>query len=106
VKRAFVELVERAPYLKRLALYTITEEEAGASEHYRLSWSKPEEIDCVVEVEDVDLENTRRALDCYVTYQEAIEQSGIKNLIPPQVSFEIFGESHDPKLTDFFEVLI
>ena len=106
MKRAFVELEERAPYLKRLAFYTISEEEASASEHYRLSWSKPEEIDCVLEVEEVDIDNTRRALDCYVTYQEAIEQSGIKDLIPPQVSFEIFGESHDPKLTDLFEVLI
>jgi hypothetical protein len=64
VKRAFVELAERASYLKRLAFYTISEEEASASEHFRLSWSKPEEIGCVVQVDEVDLENTRRALDC------------------------------------------
>ena len=106
VKRAFVELAERASYLKRLAFYTISEEEASASEHYRLSWSKPEEIDCVVEVEEIDLENTHRALDCYVTYQDMIEQSGIKNLIPPQVSFEVFRESYDPPLSDLFEGLV
>jgi hypothetical protein len=102
VKRAFVELAERAPYLRRLAFYTITEEEASASEHFRLSWSKAEEIDCVVEVEEVDIENTRRALDCYVTCQEAIEQSGVKDLLPRQVSFEIYRESHDPPLDDLF----
>jgi len=102
VKRAFVELAERAPYLKRLAFSTMSEEEASASEHYTLSWSKPEEIDCVLEVEDIDIETTHRALDCYVTYKDAIEQSGIKDLLPPQVSFEIFGESHDPPLGDLF----
>jgi hypothetical protein len=106
VKRAFVELAERAPYLQRLAFSTISEEEASASEHYALSWFKPEEIDCVMEVEDIDIETTHRALDCYVTYKDAIEQSGIKDLLPRQVSFEIFRESYDPPLADLFEGLV
>jgi hypothetical protein len=45
VKRAYVELRERAPYLKRLAFYTITEEKAAGLGWVHLTGSKPEEID-------------------------------------------------------------
>jgi hypothetical protein len=46
VKRAYVELRERAPYLKRLAFRTIrAEEAAGASELFQLTGSKPQDID-------------------------------------------------------------
>jgi hypothetical protein len=39
-----VELQERAPYLKRLAFYTITEERAAKSEYFHLTGSKPETL--------------------------------------------------------------
>jgi hypothetical protein len=45
VKRAYVELRERASYLKRLAFYTITEQEAAGFDWVHLTGSKPEEID-------------------------------------------------------------
>jgi hypothetical protein len=42
VKRAYVELRERAPYLKRLALWTIRAEDAAqAGELFHLPGSKP-----------------------------------------------------------------
>jgi LmbE family N-acetylglucosaminyl deacetylase len=105
VKRVYVQLRDRAPYLQRLAFHTITEKHARQFQHFRLSGSKVDEIDCVFKVDEVDVEAARRALDCYVTYQDTIEQSGIKDHIYCQVPFEIFGEVHDPKLGDLFEGL-
>ena len=61
VKRAFVELRECAPYLKRLAFWTITEEGTSQSELFHLTGSKPLDIDVVVTVDEV--EHARRALD-------------------------------------------
>jgi LmbE family N-acetylglucosaminyl deacetylase len=103
VKRAFAELAERAAYLQRLAFFTITEEDAAKSKHHRLNHSKPEEIDCAFEVDQVDVDRGGQALDCYVTYQDAIEQTGIRDQIQSPVMFEIYGEHHDPPLGDLFD---
>ena len=100
VKRVYVELCERVPYLKRLAFHTISEEQAKQGQLFHLSGSKPEDIDCVFEIDEIDIDNKHRALDCYVTYQETIEQSGIKDLVQPQAVFEIYQEDHDPPLDD------
>lgn len=105
-KRVFVELREQAAYLKRLAFVTITEESAAQSQHFHLSGSKPGEIDCVVEVEGQDIQRNHEALDCYVTFQETIEKSGVRNHIQHQAVFEFFQESYNPPLTDLFEELL
>jgi hypothetical protein len=105
VKRAYVELRERAPYLKRLAFYTITEEEAAQFEWVHLTGSKAEEIDVVLPVDEVDVEAMRQALDCYVTYAATIEESGIRNDIPREAVFEIYQEAHDPPLSSLVEEL-
>lgn len=102
VKRAYVELVTRADYLKRLAFFTISEEQAKESTHFHLNGSTEAEVDCVVETDEVDRQNARKALDCYVTFQETIEKTGIKSHIGEKVLFEIFRENHDPPLTDLF----
>jgi LmbE family N-acetylglucosaminyl deacetylase len=101
VKRVYVEMRERgASYLKRLAFHTITEDQAQQSQLYHLNGSKPDEIDCLFVIDDVDVENRRRALDCYVTYRENIERSGVKEHIQQPVPFEIYQERHEPKLSD------
>jgi LmbE family N-acetylglucosaminyl deacetylase len=106
VKRAYVELRERAPYLKRLAFYTIrAEEAAGASELFHLTGSKAEDIDVVMTVDEVDVEKQQQALDCYVTYQTTIEQAGARHNIPREAVFEIYQEAHDPPLKSLFEGL-
>jgi LmbE family N-acetylglucosaminyl deacetylase len=106
VKRTFVELAARATYLQRLAFFTITEEDAAKSKHHRLNHSKPEEIDCVFEVDQVDVDLGCQALDCYVTYQDAIEQTGIKDQIHSPVAFEIYRERHDPPLGGLFDGIV
>ncbi|MBN1348584.1 PIG-L family deacetylase [candidate division KSB1 bacterium] len=105
VKRVFVEMKEKRAYLKRLALVTITEESARQSRHFHLNGSLPAEIDCVVEVEDDDIARCHAALDCYTTFQETIEKSGVKQHIGQQAVFEIFQENFDPPLSDLFAEL-
>jgi N-acetylglucosamine malate deacetylase 2 len=103
VKRVFVEMIEQVDYLKRLAFFTITEAEAAKQTHFKISGSKEEEIDCIVHVDEIDRQNTFDALDCYVTFQETIKATNIQQHITNEVVFEIFGEKHEPKLTDLFE---
>ncbi len=106
VKRAYVELRETLPELRRLAFCTLTEEQAAAAQTvFPLSSSTPEEIDCVVSVEPGDIEACRQALDCYVTFRETIETTGIKEKLFSEVPFELFAERHDPPLDDLFSGL-
>jgi len=105
VKRVYVKLKDKVDYLKRLAFFTLTEEKAKEQKMFHISGSKPEEIDCIIEVSEEDLETNRKALDCYVTFMDTIIQSDIKNQIQKEVNFEIFQEQHEPKLKDLFEKL-
>jgi LmbE family N-acetylglucosaminyl deacetylase len=105
VKRVFVELKEKAPYLMRLAFVTLTEEDAARGELFHLNGSKPEEIDCVIKLDDTDLQKCRQALDCYMTFQETIEKSRIKDFLNHKAVFEIYQEDHEPPLHDLFEGL-
>lgn len=105
VKRVFTAMKERCLWLKRLAFVTLTEENALKSPHFRLSGSTPEEIDCIVTVEECDVRSNLNALDCYATFQETIEKTGIKGMVGLQAVFEIFQENHTPPLADLFEGL-
>lgn len=100
VKRAYIELAGQVPYLKRLAFYTLTQEDAARGTHFRLNGSSPEEIDCLVQVDEIDLARAQQALDCYATFADTIARSGIRTMIHEQVAFEIFQETHQPPLTD------
>jgi LmbE family N-acetylglucosaminyl deacetylase len=101
VKRAYTELKDRHDWLGRLAFFTIIERDAEKG-YFKLSGSTPAEIDCIVKVDPEDIENAKKALDCYVTFQETIEKTGIKNFIREDVHFEVFQEDHDPPLPDLF----
>jgi len=105
VKRVFCELAGSPGAPRRLALHTITEEDARKVAHFPLSGSKPEEIDAAVPVEAEDIAACLAALDCYVTFQETIQASGVRAMQKSPVVFELFGERHDPPLRDLFERL-
>ena len=77
MKHRAVELREWAPHLKRLAFWTIRAESAAqASELFRLTGSKAEDIDVVMTMDEVDVEKQRQALDGYVTYAATVQESG------------------------------
>jgi len=102
VKRVFVEMKESLNYPKRLAFFTITDAEAEKQTHFKISGSKDEEIDAEFYVDDIDINNSYKALECYVTFQDTINASNIKQHITNEVVFELFGEKHEPKLKDIF----
>jgi LmbE family N-acetylglucosaminyl deacetylase len=105
VKHVFAEMKDRKSFPRRLAFHTITEEDAEKGTLFRLSGSKPAEIDCIVTVEAADIEKSHRALDCYETFQETIEKTGIKDFIGHEAVFEIYQEDHAPPLGNLFESL-
>lgn len=105
VKRVFCEMRENGSgYPKRLALFThYTEKEVESK--FNLKSSKKEEIDCWVETDNTDRQAFLDALDCYETYQQVIEDSGVKQAVGESVPFEIFGEDFDPPLEQITERL-
>jgi LmbE family N-acetylglucosaminyl deacetylase len=105
VKRVYCELKDNAPYLKRLAFFTLNKELSESQNHFKLNFSAEEEIDCVIEVELQDIEKNIQALDCYITYSDTIANTKIKEHLNKKVCFEIFMEKHNPKLTDLFQNL-
>ena len=59
----------------------------------------------VMTVDEVDVEKQRQALDCYITYQQTIEDAGARRNIPREAVFEIYQEGHDPPLEGVFDGL-
>lgn len=105
VKRVYVEMKENSPYLKRLALFTLSKEMAVSPGKFQLSFSTEDEIDCIIKVDEIDIENCMKALDCYVTFKETIDASGVKSKINSNVHFELYQEEHKEKLKNLFEKL-
>ena len=105
VKRVYMDMKQSVEYLKRLAFTTITRKSAEKVSYFKLSHSTEEEIDCIVAVENVDIKANKKALDCYVTFQDTINAVGIKDMIQYESHFELFMEEHNPPLNDLFAKL-
>ena len=99
---------EGVSYLKRLAFFTIPYEGDGTFKKgadFIMKQSLPEEIDCVVNLNEANINALKESLDCYKTYQRVIEKVQVKELIGDAIYFEIYQESFDPPLTDLTEQL-
>ena len=108
VKRAYCQthddLAARGP--KRLALFTLVDDDLGDDAPEHLRGTPADEIGARVAVTDADREAARAALDCYETYQEVVEEQRPLSLVQQGVGFVLFGETHDAVLdtiTDHFE---
>ncbi len=101
VKRVFLELKTKA-YLQRLAFVTLTQGQAEKATHHKLSFSTSQEIDCIMKVDQQDIDTLKQALSCYKTYQDMIEKTGVKDLVSDKAYFEIFQEDYDPPISDLF----
>lgn len=92
VKRVYSErkrLNKKLP--KRLALFTRMGE-TDMNGKFRLEASSDEEIHYVEQCNEEDMAKFEKALDCYKTYQQVIEDSNVKKLTTNRVPFEIFGK--------------
>lgn len=91
-------------YPKRLAFFTRMGE-VDTKGKFRLEASSEEEIAYVEYCCEADMQAFEKALDCYETYQEIINQSNVKELTTPRVPFEIFGEQFDRPLKSLADQL-
>lgn len=98
VKRLFCERRGTPGAPRWLALFTLLPPEDGQADPMDLRTSKPEEIGCAIEVGDAEVETARRALACYETYREVIEQHDPLARIGRRIYFELFGERHQRPL--------
>ena len=105
VKRAYCELKDSHSFLKRLAFFTVNDESAKLSSHFKITPSSKEEISCVISVSDEDIAKAHEALDCYETYSDVIKASGIKSMVLHEVCFELFNEKQEEVLNDLFKNL-
>jgi len=94
-----------APHPRRLAFYTLPPppEDADRPDHLRHSPSTL--IDCEYPVQASDLETGREALYRYETYRPVIEKHQPLESVGDSISFELFGEDHDPPLTSLLAAL-
>lgn len=110
VKSLFVNLKNgKFPELKRLAFFTLPREENLDDEtkggNYKVNRSLNKYIDAEIELSSENRQAFLDCLDCYKTFQEVIEDSGVKEKIGNKVYFEIFGEDHKPLLKSLTEDL-
>jgi N-acetylglucosamine malate deacetylase 2 len=103
VKRVYLQLRDEGEsYLKRLAFNTIPNRvtETQLQGNFVMKQSDPSLIDCEIALDSKAKEVLKAALRCYETYQEMIEKSGVIEKIGDKVCFEIFGEDHNPPLSN------
>jgi LmbE family N-acetylglucosaminyl deacetylase len=103
VVRVYLELKGSHAWLQRLAFFTLGT--APEKFPWHVNASKPEAIDCTLEVGAAEMEKFHQALDCYVTYAEVIARTKIHDVFGRDVHFEIFREDHKPPLTDLLHGL-
>ena len=104
VKRVYMELKDdSADFLKRLAFWTLPDSGKPTwtnDDMPRLKLTEEALIDCIVPLNDDDIAAMKDALNCYITYKETIEKSGVIDKIPSKAYFEFFAEDFKPVLDD------
>ncbi len=90
---------------RRLAFYTLPPPGEDADRPAHLRHSPSELIDCTLSLREDELETAREALYCYETYRPVIEKHRPLESIGNHISFELFGETHDPPLSSLVEDL-
>ena len=90
---------------RRLAFFTLPPPPENADRPPHLRHSPPELIDCELPIQDADLDLGREALYCYETYRPVIEEHRPLESTGDHLSYEIFGETHDPPLSSLVDAL-
>lgn len=90
---------------RRLAFYTLPPPPEDADRPAHLRHSPEALIDCTVPVETEALETAREALYRYETYRPVIEEHKPLESVGDHLSYELFGETHDPPLSSLTEQL-
>lgn len=106
VKRVVCQMrADQDPHPARLAFFTLGPPADDPDRPDHLQHSAPSAIDCIVPVDERTLANGHAALDCYQTYQSVVEAHQPLRSVASGIAFEIFGETHEPPLTDLVDTL-
>ncbi|HKJ45357.1 MAG TPA: PIG-L family deacetylase [Balneolales bacterium] len=102
VKRVYCERIqENSEYPRRLAFYALRET-GGVGGDFNLKTSPDDEIDCEIEVDEVDKDKGLEALRCYKTYLPVIEKTNVMDRVGEPEYFEFFREDYTPFANDLF----
>lgn len=105
VKQLFAELrAKDAPFPQRLAFFALDESstKVPAEGRFKVSMTAPQWIDCIIPLTEEDLDVCQRSLDCYLTYQNVIAASKIREVLGTSVAFEFFQEDYSPASDNLF----
>jgi LmbE family N-acetylglucosaminyl deacetylase len=92
--------------LRRLAYFTLSQKQRMCcNSKFDLKYSPDELISVLVPSNSLSADAMNRALDCYATYLETIQQSGVRALANEGVSFELWNESFMPPLSSLSDKL-
>ncbi|MCB9235645.1 MAG: PIG-L family deacetylase [Bacteroidia bacterium] len=107
VKRLYVELLEIHTYLQRLAFFTLPDLEETPTQGgmVRVNRSRKAFIDCVLTLTPANEKALVDCLNCYPTYRQVIEETGVAHKAWETLHFELFGEDYKPPITSLTENL-
>jgi len=110
VKRIYINLKKKGKLnIKRLAFLTLPRDEGGDDDtkggNYEVNRSHSKFIDVAIKLNEEDRTVFLKSLDFYKTFQEVINESGVKEKIGNTVYFELFGEDYKPPLKSLTELL-
>jgi LmbE family N-acetylglucosaminyl deacetylase len=104
VKRVYLEVRDSGvDFFRRLAFWTLPDSGKPTwipNEMPRLKLTEDALIDCVVPLQEGDILAMKDALNCYASYKETIEKSGVVEKTGNKAHFEIFAEDFKPVLDD------
>lgn len=96
VKRLFCELTEKTEYhyLKRLAFLTLptADEDEKKGGNSDVTTSKQRYIDCVINLNETEVDKLKEALYCYESFLDVIKETNVIKHIGNTVYFEFFNE--------------
>lgn len=92
-----------ASHPRRLAFFTLAPPPEDTDRAAHLRHSPSSLIDCVVTADESDVETAREALYRYETYRPVIEEQQPLRSVADGVPFELFGEAHDPPLSNLLD---
>lgn len=106
VKRVFSDMSDQDmfPSPKRLAFFTMADE--GDEERAKsYLWSSPQaRIDCEIELTEQEQAKFQESLDCYETYSEIINRTGVRNISKKRY-YEFYQESFDTPVSNIEQEL-
>lgn len=109
LKRLFYTKTNGLSNWKRLAYFTVVDTgipmffEGGIP---RVTWTKKEDIQVEVQLDESDINAMKNALLCYETYQEMVKTTNVIERIGSTTCFELEGEKHSKVLASVADSLI